>query len=419
MTTHPSAAPGGPPDDSTGTRNPFTTPNYRLWWSMSVLGGIGVGIQAVTVPLFVRDRVAEDDRALYIAFALMCLTIPAAILVLVGGVVADRVQRRRILVRTYAIAAIVSLVYVFLTGTDVSHVWPVFILAAVIGSLDAFAQPARISTPPQVLPRAQLQNGLILGTVAFMGSVQFIGPAVGGIVADLASLTGAFSVEVVALALAAILAWQLVVPQPAPTGKSIRGDLVDGIRYTRSSPRLVGLLLLNLAPGLLLIGPLRVTIVLMVEDVLETSDAFVGLLTGAFGIGVLAGSLAMTLRPLPRRGILLCGSPLLGGPIFVFYGLSEMAWLSMAILVFWGLSAALFINLSTPLIQESTEPHMIGRVMSMSNLMFMVGIPIGLLQSGITTSMFGPQECIIGNGIAFTLVGVSALLFLHPVRRLE
>ncbi|MEX2080592.1 MAG: MFS transporter, partial [Dehalococcoidia bacterium] len=342
-----------------------------------------------------------------------------AILVLVGGVVADRVERRRILVRTYSVAAVVSLAYVFLAGLDVALVWPVFILAAVIGSVDAFAQPARLSTPPQILPQVQLQNGLILGTVAFMSAFQFAGPAIGGILAAGPGLTAAFSAEVAFLVIAVFLATRLRVPPMQPTGKTIRGDLVDGLRYARSSPQILGILLLNLAPGIFLIGPMRVTVVLFVEDVLKTSDAFVGLLTGAFGIGVLVGSILMTLRPLPRRGLLLCGAPLIGGPTFVLYGLSEITAVSMGIQVFWGLSAALFINLGTPLLQESTSRPMLGRVMSMSNLMFSVGIPLGLLQSGIVASIWGPQTCVIVSGIAFTFVGVLALAFLRPIRSLE
>ncbi|WBL35246.1 MFS transporter [Tepidiforma flava] len=99
------------------SRNPFTVAKYRAWWFASVAAGMGVGIQAVTVPLFIRDRVAEDQRAAAIAAALICQTLPGAALALLGGVVADRVERRRVLVRTYQIvAAAVSLVYVALAG---------------------------------------------------------------------------------------------------------------------------------------------------------------------------------------------------------------------------------------------------------------------------------------------------------------
>lgn len=401
------------------TRNPFATPRYRIWWVMSVCGAMGVGIQVVTVPLFVRDRVAEDDRAIAIAFALICQTVPAAILALVGGVFADRIDRGKILIRTYSLAAVVSVAYVVLSGADFSGIWPVFILGAVIGSLDAFALPARMSTPPQILPNFQLQNGLILGTVAFMTAFQFAGPSIGGILADGAGLTVAFTAEVIFLAIAAFLATRLHVDPPIPTGKSVRGDMADGLRYLKGNRALQGLIAFNILPGLLLIGPFRVTAVLIVNDIMDASDKWVGLFSGAFGIGVLVGSIAMTMRPLPHRGRILCGAPIIGGIIFIAYGLSEVIPLSMVILIAWGLGAALFINLSTPLIQESASRDMLGRVMSMSSLMFAVGMPLGLAQSGITTSIWGPQASIVISGAIFAIIGVLALLFLKPVRDLE
>ncbi|WP_322796292.1 MFS transporter, partial [Tepidiforma sp.] len=179
-----------------GSRNPFAVAQYRMWWVASVAAGAGVGIQAVTVPLFIRDRVDEDARALAIAAALICQTLPGALLALVGGVVADRVERRRILVRTYLVAAAVSLVYVVLSGADVRWTWPVFLLAAVVGSAGAFTNPARQSMMPQILSQSQIQNGAIFGTLAFMAMLQFGGPMAGGVLADFAGLTAAFGVEV-------------------------------------------------------------------------------------------------------------------------------------------------------------------------------------------------------------------------------
>ncbi|MCC6421286.1 MAG: MFS transporter, partial [Gemmataceae bacterium] len=218
--------------------NPFTNRNYRLWWLASVVAGSGVGIQATTVPLFIKDRVAEDNRAIVIAAALICLTLPAALFVLVGGVVADRVERRRILVRTYSVAAVVSCVYVALAGWEAGFIWPVFILSAVVGSAGAFTNPARQSMIPQILRPSQLQNGVILGTMAFTATLQFGGPTIGGLLADGPGLTTAFTVEVVMLLFAALLFSRVATDAPIPTGKSVRHDLAEGLRYLKTSRRL-------------------------------------------------------------------------------------------------------------------------------------------------------------------------------------
>lgn len=400
------------------SRNPFLVQNYRRWWSASVVSAMGTGIQVVTVPLFITARVSDDRRAVAIAAALVRAALPGVFLALFGGVIADRFERRRILVRTYAVAAVVSLCYVLLSAGNVGQVWPVFILAGVVGSAAAFTQPARQSMVPQMLGPSQLQNGIILGTVAFMASAHFLGPMAGGLLADGIGLTAGFAAEVALLAAGAAIYSRIATDRPVPSGNSIRKDLAEGLRYAWHSPVLRGLLFLAALPPLFFIGPLSVTVVLMVQDAFDARDAFVGLFMGCFGIGVLAGSVLMTLRPLSRRGLLLTGSVFAGGVTFIAYGLSNSVEMAMAVLVFWGLGAALFINLVVSLLQEATSKEMMGRVMSMYALSFAAAAPIGYAQAGALTSLYGPREAIVTSGAVVAAIGVIAVLFLRPVRSL-
>lgn len=409
-----------PGSDEGGTRNPFAIARYRRWWLASVLAGTGVGIQAVTVPLFIRDRVAEDDRAIAIAAALICLNLPAAIFALVGGVVADRTERRRILVRTYGVAAVVSMAYVVLSGMDVSVIWPVFPLAAVVGAAGAFTNPARQSMMPQILDRSQLQNGVILGTMAFMATLQFGGPTLGGLLADGPGLTVAFAAEVVLLLFAALLFGSIATDQPTPSGRSVRSDMVEGLRYIRGRPDLMGVLLLGTVPGVFIMGPFAVNIVIIVSDVFDASDKFVGLFWGSFGGGIVAGSALMTVLRLPKRGVSLCLSLVFGGALVAAFGASDVLWLSMVLLFVSGIvGPALFINYAVALLQEHAAPQMLGRVMSMYGLSFMASSPVGYLQGGIVSSLFGPQVAIAGSGLVACALGVLCVLFLRPVRALE
>lgn len=406
--------------DSAVTRNPFAAPGYRNWWAASVVAGTGVGIQAVTVPLFIRDRVSEDARPIAIAAALICQTLPAAALALFGGVVADRVERRRILVRTYSVAAAVSLMYVALSGADARFIWPVFILAAIVGGAGAFTNPARSSMMPQILRPAQLQNGVILGTMAFMATLQFGGPTLGGFLADGPGLTFAFAAEVGMLAAAAVLFSRIATDMPVPTGRNVRTDLAEGLRYVRGSPQLSGVLALGTIPGVFLMGPFSVTVVLFVDDILKESDKFVGILWGCFGAGIVFGSMLMTLIRLPRRGLMLCSSVLFGGLFMTLYGLSSSLPLNMAALFVSGvMGPAIFINFAMALLQENTERAMMGRVMSMYSLAFTASTPLGYAQAGVMASLFGPQTTVVVSAIAAMAIGVLAMLFLRPVTRLH
>ncbi len=401
-------------------RNPFSNVRYRAWWLASVVAGSGVGIQAVTVPLFIRDRVAPDERAMAIAAALICQTLPGALLALVGGVVADRTERRRILVRTYLVAAAVSLVYVVLAGADVRWVWPVFILAAIVGSAGAFTNPARQAMMPQILEAPQIQNGAIFGTLAFMATLQFGGPMLGGLLADLGGLTAAFAVEVVLLGAAALLFGRIATDRPIPTGRSIRGDLGEGVRYVLRTPRLRGILLLGTIPGVLIMGPFAVTVVLMVEDEFRAADRWVGLLWGSFGAGIVAGSLLLSVVRVRRRGLLLAGSLVMGPLCTLGYGLAPNLWVAMGCLFAAGIvGPAVFINFAVALLQEEAERAMMGRVMSMYGLAFTSSVPVGYLQAGVQASLWGPRPTLVSSMVLCIALGVVAVATMRSVTRLR
>ena len=371
------------------------------------------------MPLFIRDRVAQGQRAPAIAAALVAQTLPGALLALVGGAIADRVERRRILVRTYSVAAFVSTLYVLLSGSDVRAVWPVFPLAALVGSAGAFTNPARQSLLPSLVDRAQLQNAIIFGTMGFMATFQFLGPSVAGLLVDSLGLTSAFALEVALLAVAAASFSGIRTALPAPSGRNVLGDLADGLRYVARQPALRGLLTLAAVPGVFFIGPFSVTLPLLVPDVFGASDKWVGLLWGCFGAGVFLGSLALTFRPLPRRGLAICLSNLGGGAVMMLYGASQRLPVAAALLVVWGLNASVFMNYVVTLLQEQAEPRMLGRVMSMYSLMFFIAMPLGYAAAGAATAAFGPPATLVANGAAAAAIGLLGVLVLRPVRALR
>jgi predicted MFS family arabinose efflux permease len=413
------ATEGAAPPTPEGASNPFASRTFRRWWAASLVAGTGVGIQSVTVPLYIRDRVALDDRGLAISAALIATSLPGACLALFGGAIADRVEQRRILLRSYAVAAAVSIVYVWLVTSGSREIWPVFFLAAVVGGAGGFTNPARQSMLPQLVGRGALQNGVIFGTMGFMATLQFIGPSIGGILTDLYGLAAAFSSEVLLL-LAGGALFQTVrtVPPPA-SGRNVAGDLMDGLRYVRGQPALMGVLSMAVIPGVFFIGPFAVTVPIVVPDFFAAPDRWVGFFWGCFGGGVLVGSIVLTLRPIARRGLALCASSLAGGLVLLLYGSSTRLEVSAGLLFVWGLGASVFINYAVALLQHHTAPHMIGRVMSMYTMMFLAASPLGYFQAGAVTDAFGPRATLLSSGAVAACVGLAALLFLRPVRELD
>ena len=193
-----------------------------------------------------------------------------------------------------------------------------------------------------------------------------------------------------------------------------RGGIVT-IKWVIS---IVGLLILAAMPGIFYAGPLTVNMLLVVEDVLMLEDRWVGILFGTFGAGMIVSSALMTLRPLPRRGLLLALSPVDGAPLLVLFGLSETPWLTVAALLAIGPPAAIFTNLSLALLQEQTEEAVMGRVMGVYSLMFVASAPIGYAQTGLVTSLIGPQARIVASAAAGGVAGIALLIWL-PVRKLR
>lgn len=401
------------------SRNPFRSPRFTRWWLASLVAGTGVGIQAVTVAIFIRDRVDLAARASAIAGALIAQSLPGALLALFGGTVADRIERRRILARTYTVAAVVSVVYVLLSAADARAIWPIFVLGAIVGAAGAFTNPARQSMLPLMVTRAQLQNGVILGTMGFMATFQFLGPMIGGVLTDVWGLTIAFVAEVLLLAVAAYLFSGIRTEAPPRSGAGVVADLLEGVHYVVRRRELLFLVLLAVIPGVFFMGPFAVTVPIVVPDVFRASDRWVGILWGCFGSGLLLCSIALTFKRFRRRGFAVCASTAAAGTVLIVYSRIESLLLAVPALLVWGACAAVFINYVVALLQEQTEPRMMGRVMSMYSLVFFVAAPIGYAQAGAVTSLFGPQATLFSSGICATALGLASVLLLKPVRELE
>ncbi len=405
-----------PGAEGAAPRSPFSARYFSSWWIASVVAGTGIGIQHVTVPLYIRDRVDLETRALAISAALIAQSLPGAFLALLGGALADRMERRRILARTFGVAAAVSTAYVALLLSGTGAIWPVYPLAAIVGAAGAFTNPARQSLLPLIVSRSQLQNGVILGTMGYMATFQFLGPTLGGVVTDASGLTAAFALEVVLLVLAAGLFYRIRAPQPPASDRNIASDLEEGLRYVAGHPQIRELLTLGFIPGLCFMGPFGVTVPLIVPDVLGAPDRWVGFLWGAFGGGVFVGSVLLTIVRIPRRGLAVNLAILISGMLLLAYAQAESRALVLPILFAWGLSASMFINFVVSLLQELADERMMGRTMSMYSLVFFISGPIGYGQAGLLTDRFGPQSTLAINGAAALIFGLLTLFFFRHSR---
>jgi MFS family permease len=406
------------PASAEGDRNPFASATYRWWWMMTLCMSLAVGVQIVTVPTYVLDR---SDTDFYVALALLSQTVPTALFTLVGGAAADRIGRDRILYVTVTIGAVAATVYVLLAGADVRAVWPVFIVAAVIGSVAAFQNPARQSLINLLAPGARLQNGVIWGTLAFMTGQSFLGPALGGFTVAALGLTAGFAVQVALLVAAGLCATRLRgIDQPAPVRESMLAQIRAGLGYVRAEPRIWQVLTLGAVPGLCFIGVGQTVFPVFSDATFGRGAAGIALLNMGMGAGVLIGSVLLT-RWGPRRGRgrwFLYALPV-GGLAFIVTGLAPTLALAVVLLLLFGLSAALFINFASTLLQTYAAPRYIGRVMSVYSLCVLGAVPFGNLHAGIGLELSDPRVVLVYSGAVALVLGVLSWGRFRAARGLE
>jgi MFS family permease len=399
-------------------RNPFASARYRWWWVMTLCVSLAVGVQLVTVPTFV---LARTDVKFLVALSVLCQTVPTALFTLVGGASADRFGQRRILLTTTSIGAAVSVVYVILAVMDVRQIWPVFIIAAIVGSTAAFQNPSRQSLINRLAPGSRLQNGVIWGTLAFMGGQSFLGPALGGLTVSVFGQTAGFAIEVVLLLVAGLCAARLTGIEPVvAAGHSLLSQIAAGLRYVRETPRIWQVLVLGAVPGLFFIGVATATFPIFARDTFHRGAGGIAMLNASMGAGTLIGSVLLARwGPRHNRGQWLIRSLPVGGTIMALAGLAPVLPLAMVALLAWGLTAAVFINFASTLLQSYATPAYIGRVMSIYSLCVMGTVPLGNLHAGIGVQFADARVVLVYSGAIAAALGVLAFVSLPSARSLD
>lgn len=399
-------------------RNPFAGARYRWWWGMTFATSLALGVQLVTVPTYVLDR---TDTRFLVAAAILCQTVPTALFTLIGGAWADRFGRDVILRVTLAITAAAILVLFLLSLADVAALWPVFVVSAVLGTSAAFQNPARQSLINQLAPGSRLQNGVIWGTLAFMGGQSFLGPTLAGFAVDAFGLTTGFALAVVLLAAAIGCALRLRgVGGGAPVRGSLLTQIGDGLRYVRGEARLWQVLVLGAVPGLCYMGVSQPAFPILATETFDQGARGIGLLNGGMGVGVLTGSILLARwGPRTHRGRWFLAALPVGGAGFTLAAIAPTFALAVGILILWGLGAALFINFASTLLQTYAAPAYIGRVMSIYSLCVMGAVPLGNLHAGIGLQLTDPRVVIAYSGTVSLILGALALVQFRTIRTLD
>src|SRR3954463_2789101 len=389
----------------------FQYRDFRLMWIGACMSSIGTWMQIVAQGWLIYRL---SHSAFLLALDQFLSGIPIFLFSLVGGVIADRVERRRILLGSQYVQMATAAILTLLVITGTVHVWHILVLSCISGIAQAFGGPAYQALIPTLVEREDMPNAIALNAIQFNLAVT-VGPALAG--QALAKFGEAWGFGLNALSFVApIISLWIIKARflPEKTNETIFTSLKKGIEFARRQPAMEALIVLAFCMTFLAM-PMRTYIPVFVKDIFHRGPETYGNLLSLMGIGSIFGSLTMAgAGNVSHKGrIALGGLMLLGGGISGF-AISKHVPLSGAMLVVVGAAMMAVFAMVNSLVQLITTNEMRGRVMSLYNFAFRGGMPMGNLVSGWLVPVFTAPIVLGVNGL---LLVILALYFFLVQRR--
>jgi len=383
-----------------GTFAALRHPNYRLWFYGQMISLFGTWMQTTAQGFLIFELTRSPAYLGLVGFA---SGVPTWLLTLYGGVVADRVPRRKLIAITQTCMMVLALVLAALTFLRLVQPWHVLVLASLLGIANSFDAPARQSFVSEMVGPDDLTNAIALNSTMFQ-TATVVGPATAGITYAMFGPGWCFMINGISFiaVIGALLAMRLPPHVHPPETTSALEELREGTRYIRSQPT-IRVLISMVAVSSMFGLSFGTLIPAWSVNVLGGGAGISGLLFSARGAGALLGALfiASLGRNILRGKLLMAGSLLF--PLLLFsLAFSRQLPLSLLLLAGAGVGTILVNNLSNALVQTSTPERLRGRVMGTYIWIFFGCMPLGALWSGIIAGRLGePAAVMINSAIAF------------------
>lgn len=370
--------------------------NYRLYSSGQLISLTGTWMQRVAQDWLVLE-LTNSAAALGLITALQFG--PSLVLGLWGGVLADRGDKRRIVLATQTGLAVVALVLGLLDLAGVVQLWHIAVLATALGVIAAIDTPVRQAFVVEMVGKDDLTNAVGLNSSIF-NAARIVGPAVAGVTISAVGTGWAFignAASSVAVVTGLVL-MRTSELHPSPPVERARGQLREGLRYVRGRADLVLVMLLTLIVGTFGLN-FQLTTALMAKQVFHRTATGYGMLSTALAIGAFLGAMLAAKRMRRPTQLFLVAAALLFSVLEITSGLMPSFGSTAVLLVPTGLAMLTFTTAANAYVQLGVSATMRGRVMALYLVCFLGGTPVGALIIGWVSGAFGPRWGLIGGGL--------------------
>ena len=399
----------------------FLSRDFLRYQLARVVVIIGAEAQALAVAWQVYGI---THRAIDLGYTGLILFLPGLVFMLPAGHVADRFDRRRVILVCYALQAIASFWLFWLAWTGVNHVWPIFALLFAIGTGRAFSGPASSALVPHLVPKEHFVNAITWGSAIFQ-LANIVGPALGGVLFTLPLRGRLHGAGLVYLCTLLAILWFLVLvgslhvrPGRMEHRAISKEVILAGFHYVARTQVLLGAISLDLCAVRL--GGATALMPIFAQDILHAGPRGLGMLRAAPALGALAVSLWLMVRPIQRRaGIRMLVCVAIFGAATVVFGVSKSLPVSLAALFIVGASDMVSVVIRSSVLQLATPPEMRGRVSAVNSLFVGASNELGECESGLTAQWWGAVRAVVIGGVGSMLITGLWAAFFPSLRRAD
>jgi predicted MFS family arabinose efflux permease len=393
----------------------FEYPDFRLMWLGACTSTIGTWMQILAQSWLVYSL---SKSPVYLGLDAFFGQIPIFLFSLFGGVFADRRSRQTLLLISQFIQMACAFILTALVVTGLVRVWHIWCLSFTVGVAQSVGGPAYLALIPSLVERKDLQNAIALNSIQF-NLARVLGPALGGLALTKLGAAWCFSLNGLSY-IAVIITLLMIKPKFVPQGssESVLDSMLEGINFLRNREGMISLVFLAFLLTLLSY-PLITFLPVMATTVFHGGPNTFTVFLCLSGLGSITGALVIAgMQARPRQARRSLFVMLMLGSLMFGFGISKYLALSTALIFGAGACLMIVFALNSSLVQLHVDDKMRGRVMSVYNVAFRGGMPMGSLISGFLIKSISAPAIMAGNGILVVVLGLYFLLVQRKVTKL-